>query len=99
MCHILVKTRPIPKDLQQFVTPQYATRWREVGIQLGLSNETLSVIQEDNPLNVRRCCNAMLMKWLSVDTNASWQKLFTAIDNCTTQYDGTGAGEYVAVGV
>ena len=47
-------------------------------------NETLSIIQEDNPHSVTKRCNAMLSKWLEMDdTSASWQKLFTVIDNCT----------------
>ena len=83
----LVKTRPTPKDLQQYVTRQYATSWWEIGIQLDLPNEALSIIQVDNPLDVRRRCNEMLMKWLQADIKASWQKLFTAIDKCTDQCD------------
>ena len=87
---LLVKTRPAPKNLQQYITPRYATSWKEIGIQLDLTNETLSIIQEDNPRNARRCCNAMLMKWLEADSNASWQKLFTAIDKCTEQLNDQG---------
>ena len=85
----LVKSKPTPKDLQRCVTPQYATSWREIGIQLDLTNEALSIIQEDYPLAKRRC-NEMLMKWLEVDTNASWQKLLDAIDECTEQYNVQG---------
>ena len=86
----LVNTRPTPKDLQECITPRYATSWREIGIQLDLTNETLSIIHDDNPLNARRRCNAMLSKWLEVDTNASWQKLFNAIDKCSEQCDDQG---------
>ena len=62
-------------------------------------NETLSIMQEDNPHSVTKRCNAMLSKWLAADnTSASWQKLFTIIDNCayqtlnntTNQDDDTG---------
>ena len=84
MHDFLVKTRPTAKDLH-CVTSHYATSWREIGIQLDLTNETLSIIQEDYPRNVKRCCSVMLMEWLEVDTNASWQKLFDAIDKCTEQ--------------
>ena len=27
------------------------------------------------------CCNAMLEKWLQMDTTASWKKLFTVIES------------------
>ena len=82
----IVSTRPTLKDLQRWITPQYAPCWREIGIQLDLTNETLSIIREDNPHSITKRCNAMLSKWLEVDdTSASWQKLFTVIDNCTYQ--------------
>ena len=78
-----VNTRPAEKDLQRYVTPKYATNWKEIGIQLNLSNGDLSIIEVDNPHSVKKQCNAMLFKWLEVDSSASWQKLFTAIDICT----------------
>ena len=61
-----------------------------MGVQLDLSEETLLIIQANNPLNVEGCCNAMLSKWLQVDTDASWRKLFIAIDNCTELYNDQG---------
>ena len=88
-----VNTRPAEKDLQRYITPNYATNWREIGIQLNLTNGDLSIIEEDNPHNVMKRCNAMLFKWLEMDNSASWQKLFTAIDICTGQC--TDQGEYV----
>lgn len=48
-----------------------------------MSDDVLSIIQEDNQSSVKRRCNAMFSKWLKVDTNASWRKIFLAIDNCT----------------
>ena len=86
----LVNTRPALKDLQKYITRRYATKWKELGIQLDLNEETLSVIQANNPLNAVGCCNAMLSGWLQVDTNASWQKVFIAIDNCTELHNDQG---------
>ena len=68
--------------------------WREIGTELGLTDETLSIIQEDNPSSVKKRCNAMLSKWLKVDTSASWKKLFTAINYCTRQ--SFDQGDYCA---
>ena len=94
MHYFTVNTRPAAKDLQRYITPNYATNWREIGIQLNLSDGDLSVIKEDNPLKVERRCNAMLSKWLAVDSSASWQKLFTAIDVCIGKC--TVQGDYLA---
>ena len=78
-----MNTRPAEKDLQRYVTPNYATNWKEIGIQLNLSNGDLSIIEVDNLHSVKKQCNAMLFKWLEVNSSASWQKLLTAIDICT----------------
>ena len=88
-----VNTRPSPKDLQRCVTPKYATRWRELGIQLDLTDDALSIIKEDNSHDVTRRCNVMLSEWLKVDTEASWQKLFTAIDTCTRSGEDCDQGD------
>ena len=64
----------------RYVTPIYATEWREIGIELGLPNAKLKEIYVDSK-NVKQCCNDMLAEWLCVDTEASWKKLFSAIDS------------------
>jgi len=72
---------PLLKDLYKHVTPEYATSWREIGIHLGLSDAKMRIIKADHPKDVKGCCNEMLAKWLAVDLNASWKKLFVAIDS------------------
>jgi len=72
-------TTPALKDMQQYITPQYAADWREIGVELGLTDAKLREIREDNPLSVKSCCNRMFSEWLIVDTTASWEKLLTAI--------------------
>ena len=76
-----VNSTPSLKDLQQYVTPQYAIQWRVIGIQLGLSSETLDIIECDNHYKIIPCCNAMLKQWLQMDITASWEKLLTIIES------------------
>ena len=76
-----VHTTPSLRDLQQCFIPQYAVQWRVIGTQLGLSTATLDIIEHDNHYKARQCCNAMLSKWLEVDTTASWEQLFTVIES------------------
>ena len=59
-----------------------------------ISYQSLLLIHDDNPLNVMRRCNAILLKWLEVDTNASWRKLLNATDKCTEQCDDQGFTEW-----
>ena len=65
-------TRPLLKDLYQYITPQL----------LGLPSEKLNVIEHDNHFQIIACCDAMLKEWLEMDTTASWKKLFTVIESC-----------------
>ena len=80
-----VTTKPTRKELQQYITPKYATIWSKIGRKLDLSDETLGKIKQNNT-DVRKCCREMFSEWLDVDTGASWQKLFTVIDNCAGEY-------------
>ena len=77
----IVNTTPSLKDLQQYFTPQYAVQWRVMGTQLGLPGGALDIIGHDNHYKAKECCNAMLRKWLQVDTTPYWSKLFTVIES------------------
>ncbi|XP_065884799.1 mothers against decapentaplegic homolog 9-like isoform X2 [Dysidea avara] len=52
-----------------------------MGTLLGISTEELRIIEHDNYHKAVPCCNAMLEKWLDVDTNATWEKLFRVIES------------------
>jgi len=72
---------PLLKDLYKHITPQYAVDWKVIGTLLGLPSGTLDIIEHDNHHKAAPCCNAMLKKWLEVDTSASWEKLFKVIES------------------
>jgi len=72
-------TIPTQRELQRHITPQYAADWREIGVELGVTDAKLRTIREDNPHSVKNCCNRMFSEWLRVDTSASWAKLLAAI--------------------
>jgi len=72
---------PLLQDLYQYVTPEYTTHWREIGVLLGLPDSKMKIIQANNPNDVQRCCNEMLAEWLRVDLDASWEKLFAVIES------------------
>ncbi|XP_065885602.1 protein NLRC3-like isoform X1 [Dysidea avara] len=80
-CTNKVSTTPTQRDLQRHVTPQYAVDWREIGVELGLSDAKLREIEVNYPRDVKQCCNRMFSEWLRVDMTASWEKLFTAIES------------------
>ena len=86
-------TAPLQKDLYQHITPQYAADWKVIGALLGLTSATLNIIEHDNHYKARQCCNAMLSKWLEVDTTASWMKLFTVIESAAVSCSAPDKGD------
>ena len=72
--------RPELKELFKFVTPKYAAYWKEVGVYLGIEPGQLDAIKLNNCGDANRSCNDVLAKWLKIDVNATWEKLFEAID-------------------
>ena len=84
---LLVTSKPTIKELQRYIIPRYGTVWRKIGRELGFPDETLAIIDKDHSAaGVEKCCHEILSKWLEVNTDASWQKLSTAIGNCTGEY-------------
>lgn len=75
-----VNTTPSWKDLHRYVIPQYAIRWKEMGIMLDLSLHELKIIELDRFSTMERCIT-MFMWWLERDLSASWGKLFAAIES------------------
>lgn len=90
---------PSQRDLQRYFIPSYCIYWREVGVELGLSNAALDIVEAENQGSFRKC-SAMLAKWLSVDTNSSWKKLFCAIESpviSSVPYKGESFQFYVFI--
>ena len=70
--------RPEWKDLYMYVIPRYATKWKKMGVLLGLSTGVLDIIENDCHDKAESCCHAMFEKWFDTDRTASWRKLCDA---------------------
>ena len=81
------------KDLYKHVTPCYAAQWEDIGVYLDIELGQLEIIKADHPGDTSGCCKDLWKKWLKLDPNATWEKLFTAID-CTATSSSTAAGTY-----
>ena len=64
-----------------FVTPRYTAWWKEIGLKLGLTDNSLQVLESGNPTNPELCCDKMLQKWLEVSNDASWNQLESVISS------------------
>ena len=61
-----------------------APHWYDLGIQLLQLEEyiyKLNVFKTNYPNNVEKCCHEMFEHWLSVDTQASWNKIIDALEH------------------
>ena len=54
------------------------TQWHDLGLELGISNNILRVIEANNR-DVNTCCRIMFEKWLEMTPNASWNQLIIAL--------------------
>ena len=75
--------KPELSELHRQIVPKYAARWRDLGVQLKIPINYLDEIAEDNanrPSCSRKCCKAMLQKWMEITPNATWDMLHSAID-------------------
>ena len=76
----LVNERPTLRDLCRYITPCFASQWKVIGIELGLPQERINIIEEDN----RKCekqCNAMLFYWLQSKVDSTtWKPLLPILE-------------------
>ena len=75
----VVHTIPTMRDLDRYIVPKYAAKWKVLGILLGLHTGTLGNIQY-NRFECQDCCRNMLEVWVR-DHSATWKSLFTALES------------------
>ena len=80
-------TKPTPKELNRYVVHQYATRWNQIGIELGVQKENLAIIGCDHRECVVRF-RETLSTWLQSNSHASWKMLEVAITNVIRAENG-----------
>ena len=76
-----IADRPKLSEALNFVIPQHASQWKQIGLQLGLQTGWLDGVEGGNPINCEWCCERMLQKWLDITTNATWKQLFDSVDH------------------
>ena len=79
--HQIASTAPTMKYLIKFVCGDHAADWKRIGYLLGMSQGALDAIEKNYPANNKWCCDRMFEEWLQNDPNATWGKVFDAIDS------------------
>ena len=64
------------------------TEWRSLGLELGLSSDTLETISMDYRESVKDCFLEMLSQWLRSGHRPSWEALLSALKSSSVGLQG-----------
>ena len=56
-----------------------------------MDEQLIQNIEKDNANDCEKCCSKMLIEWLEMERNTSWETLLNALDKLDTEqmtYDG-----------
>ena len=73
-----VSTAPVKPQLKDLVLLQ-TTKWYNLGLQLGIEDTELDVIEENNPKDIDACKRKMFKTWLRITPSPSYQQLVEAL--------------------
>ena len=62
------------------MVPNWATSWKQLGIQLKVADHLLRIIEKDHPNDCEGCCSKMLQEWLNMNSKATWELLFDVLE-------------------
>jgi len=71
---------PEMSELNKYLI-KYCGLWRAIGLKLGLKDDLLDVIENENSKQHKECFRIMLQKWLIQDVQPTWNTLELAITN------------------
>ena len=78
--------RPTLRDAYRYVVPQYAHKWRQLGAKLCFNQAELDIVFSNFHNDSEECCRNLMSRWLNKNSDATWDELFTAIDNLPQQF-------------
>ncbi|XP_065916596.1 uncharacterized protein [Dysidea avara] len=74
------KQRPVLADINKYLVPWWASKWKQLGAQLNIGENKMDIIEYNNPHDCERCCSKMLNDWLNDTLDATWDHLTIAVD-------------------
>ena len=69
------------RDIRRYVIRKYDADWKDVGRELNLNHERLTVIEANHSFNNAESFYSMINKWISTDYNPTWKALEVALTN------------------
>ena len=68
-----------PQISELAVVPIQPSQWYTLGLALGLGEEVLARIEEEQARKLAKCKRAMFRKWLELNPTASWKDVVKAL--------------------
>ena len=81
-------------DLLKYVG-KIATKWKDVGIELGLLQCRIDIIEHDERHSCEEACKTMLLYWYKQNPHPSREKLEEAIERCDKAVITNCSGSYI----
>ena len=79
--HNIALRKPELPELMERVCVDAGVKWHAMGLQLGIPNGQLQMIENDCRGRVQECCREMFDTWLSTNPDATWRRLIQVL--CT----------------
>ena len=73
------QSTPLLRHIADLITPDYAAKWKIIGLLLHLSKSELAIIEHDYGHSAVRCCNQMWEFWLNKCTSAKWKDILNVL--------------------
>ena len=86
------------RDINRYVTREFAADWEKVGIELGLTTSILKVVAKNKHHQAEDCFQEVMDKWLNRNVSATWRTLEVALTNVRRQQLGLDPVDYVYYG-
>ena len=71
--------RPELSELMDRIYPKAGVKWHAIGLQLGIPNSKLQIIDSNARGNIEHCCREMFDEWLSEYCDATWRRLIEVL--------------------
>ena len=75
------KEKPKLKDIDNYVVPKWASKWRQLGAQLKIPRHLMDNIEHDHPNDCESCCSKIFAEWLDNNRAASWEDIINGVDS------------------
>jgi len=70
--------------INEYIVPQWASRWRQLGKELGVDHYLMETIENDCLNSCQGCCFMMIEEWFDRNPSASIEGLIAATDNLSS---------------